>query len=585
MSTTTVPDYSQQFAVLFKGNPQAYTQFMAIVANSKLLLSLLDTFFKDNTKSDGTRGLGTIMVSGSAGDPTESPDETATSGIVISISQSLIDNYLTGPKANATTMAFFADALAHELGHALLPNGQGNPAKAADPDAAIQAGILAEGAAAVSEYVVAEELGLKQRGKPAQFSDTNGGLTATLTNSNLINWQQDTSIGALEEEPQLSAEESLAGSIYQNYAPSGSGNSTYKTNWLAEWSAANLLGPLGNIDLANIQKDAVTEGGNSVSGWSITGNNVQLQAGAAGATIATVAGEMLSFSATWSPQDEITNEVETVTLGIASTIVGGHYANDVVYGLPGTDTYYIGPSVGGSSNTIVCNPSGAGAIYEGGLGSTNLLGTAPIHQVAPNVWSDGQQQYQFIPLSQIPLADWQGINVGNSGINFLPSLNYSDEIGELVVTNYGNNDGVLKLLGFNLTQAEDSPGGFLGITLPTIVSILPTQGTRPTVPLTAGTSDSFTIGLGVPQTTAQEVAVTLQGASGVDFEVVVNGQTEQIGAGGVFSVAVAADQSSATFSLEDVASGNSSSDLSSGGTLTLSAALAGADLLNLSSYA
>jgi hypothetical protein len=181
MSTTTVPNYSTQFAVLFNGNTNtpAYTQFMAIVAKSPLLLSLLDTFFADNTKSDGkSTGKGVIEISGSPGDPIKNSDETGTSGIVISISQSLINNYLTGPKANATTMALFADALAHELGHALLPNGQGNPANAADPDAAIQVGILAEGAAAVSEYVVAEELGLKQRGEPVQFSDTNGGLTA-----------------------------------------------------------------------------------------------------------------------------------------------------------------------------------------------------------------------------------------------------------------------------------------------------------------------------------------------------------------------------------------------------------------------
>ena len=137
--------YSAQFLQGFGGTGTTFQDFLDFVYQTvdgkpdsarkfPLLVDMITTLFSKG---------GEITINNGQG--------TGTSGLTISIDPSVLPiNPATGT-ANAHPLSFgmLADALAHELGHALLQNGETAPAiiKATNPDQAVQIGETAESGA------------------------------------------------------------------------------------------------------------------------------------------------------------------------------------------------------------------------------------------------------------------------------------------------------------------------------------------------------------------------------------------------------------------------------------------------------
>ena len=128
---------------------------------------------------------------------------------------------------------------------------------------------------------------------------------------------------------------------------------------------------------------------------------------------------------------------------------------------------------------------------------------------------------------------------------------------------------------FNLATAH-SAAGYLGIILPETLSLNATANAgsnSPTPNFIAGSSQSYTLSVDAPSTTAQSITVTLAGASASDFNVFVGNSLIAQNGGGSFNIVLAAGQTNVAFTLKDVTPADGSSDIATGATLQLTASL------------
>jgi len=220
--------YSSNFIAGFgaPGSGKTLDDFLNFIQlNSPLLASLLVSF-KD----------GTITVSGK-GEKLETG--TATIGNTIYVDPSLLPN---GQKA--LSFGMLADALAHELGHALLPDGESDEAAALNPTEAIQLGQKAEGSAVTAEFLVSQQLlaagvpgFLAPDGKPEEYSDRSGGLASSLVGAlGNLKASDFTNLDSIKSHSDfLTAAESIGGAYYTNQRPSANPTITYQTSWVSTW--------------------------------------------------------------------------------------------------------------------------------------------------------------------------------------------------------------------------------------------------------------------------------------------------------------------------------------------------------------
>src|SRR5947209_4470568 len=127
-------------------DPSVVANLAAIVQNNPLLNDLYSQFL-DLRK---TGALPKIVVGAAGGG-------THTEGPTITIDRS----WLPGG-SQPLSYPLLATVLAHELAHAVLPNGHAEGmSQAASPDKSTQIGETAEGQAYITGYVVGIQLGLK----------------------------------------------------------------------------------------------------------------------------------------------------------------------------------------------------------------------------------------------------------------------------------------------------------------------------------------------------------------------------------------------------------------------------------------
>jgi hypothetical protein len=217
--------YSPEFINSFAGSGFTFDQFEQLVAKSALLGNLI-------TVLKNTSG-GKITLSGKdpSGHDLPVSSGTGTIGKVIYIDPMWAKDF--GPQ---NALDWLADALAHELGHALLDNGESDHSNDKNPEDAILTGEKAEGAALASEYIVAKQLRASgdktfQNGKLLiEFSDRTGnkiasalGTLSTLSGGNAQDFSQLNGTAFL-------AASSVAGALYSSNAPSTDKLETYKTS-------------------------------------------------------------------------------------------------------------------------------------------------------------------------------------------------------------------------------------------------------------------------------------------------------------------------------------------------------------------
>jgi hypothetical protein len=135
----------------------------------------------------------------------------------------------------------------------------------------------------------------------------------------------------------------------------------------------------------------------------------------------------------------------------------------------------------------------------------------------------------------------------------------------------GNEADSITIQDFNLATAQSSATGFLGIVLPTSLTL--TAGTDHPASFTAGSVQSYTIATDAPATTGQIITLTLTGAGPSDFEAIVGNDTVQLGPDGTFTVTLPAGQTNLSFGLLDTSTNDGTSDIAAGATLQLSASI------------
>ncbi len=467
----------------------------------------------------------------------------------------------------------FADTLAHELGHAMLPGGRSQFDPAANPDQAIAIGEAAEGDATTTEFLVAQQLRVNgvpgfssPDGNTLMVSDAVGGLGSSMAAALSVNPMNFTNADDVIDSSFWPTAQSIGGPAYAAKSPSTNKAIDYQTLWVSTWFLNTDELPFGSgaILLNTIRADNFKWSGNSTSGWQFTGSNILMSGDGEGGMFKSQLGERVSFTAT-ETGNKIKFGVITLTdpfnlsssgaLLTSSTLIGGELQNEVFQGRAGTDIFEIAPLTG--TSTIVCNPGGLGSILDG-TGSAGAVFTTDNAKKGstPNTWTVGTEQISFKSGSQMDQAP-AGTDL--SGIAF------SSTVGELVIKNFGGATGqTVDLFGFDLAQATH--GGFLGIRLNPKVAINTTD---------AGSSSTqdFAVSTSVPSDGTEMFTVTVSGAIASDFEVKVGNSIAQLGAGGTFSVALAAGQTSVDFSLINDTLNDGSSDIAAGATLTLNASL------------
>jgi hypothetical protein len=151
-------------------------------------------------------------------------------------------------------LLLLADALAHELGHATLVNGNNSFSTALNPDQATQIGEQNEGTALTAEYLVARELpgqfGLvNPQLVPDQYSDPHGNLSASLSAALAdldLNEANIESVDVLDASQFLTNARNIAGPWYAtNGHPSNAPNLNYGQYWVFDWFMLQGVG-LGN---------------------------------------------------------------------------------------------------------------------------------------------------------------------------------------------------------------------------------------------------------------------------------------------------------------------------------------------------
>lgn len=225
---------------------------------------------------------------------------------------------------------------------------------------------------------------------------------------------------------------------------------------------------------------------------------------------------------------------ETLQAGAGSdTLIANSGSDTLRLGGSSDVVDFVFPSAGSVETVIENNGAGIGSIdisgsqIGSGLKSTGL-----------DTWIDqGLNTYQFVP------------NPSSTPAGYYPGVSGSN-IGELKVVTASGNE--IDIWGFDLSQAESSDLGFLGIALPPTVSLNAgsTDGVDPPAPdFTAGSTQSYTVSVDAPTVSAETVTVALTGAPASDFGLVTGTSVIPLNADGTFTVTIPAGQTSASFSL------------------------------------
>ena len=238
----------------------------------------------------------------------------------------------------------------------------------------------------------------------------------------------------------------------------------------------------------------------------------------------------------------------------------GPAGNDTLLGGPGNDTFdFALPTSGALTETIFPYANQQGTLEVSKGNSPSLLGGSI-----------------SAPLQSNTAQSTPGVSKVWTGPDGTTTYTYNVASEQMFITGGVLGSNSIDIHNFNLSAAE-SATGFMGIFLdPNLQqNVTANQGVDPPVGyFIGGSTESFTLSVDAPSTTAQNITVTLSGALASDFEVQVGDQIESIASNGTFNVTLAAGDTNVAYTLIDVTADNGYSDLAQGGTLTLSASLA-----------
>jgi Ca2+-binding RTX toxin-like protein len=244
----------------------------------------------------------------------------------------------------------------------------------------------------------------------------------------------------------------------------------------------------------------------------------------------------------------------------------------------------LGSGTDGPGQLTIPNASTNGR-FEYGLPATGQTATETIvgENNQDTVWVNNGQTYTQLrggAASSVALDTW----VDASGTQYVFSSTAGSSTGSLTITNGilgSNTENSITIDNFNLATAQTA-SGYLGIVLPETLTLNASAnaGVDPPAPnFLQGSSQSYTISVDAPSTTAQTITVTMSGAIPSDFEASVGDTIEQLNSNGTFNVTLAAGETNVAFTLTDVTADNGSSDIASGASLELSASLPNPDTL------
>jgi hypothetical protein len=154
LSTLTYNRWTSAFTAKFNSN-LTLDAFEAVIQQSPLLTDLLNHFS------------GSIDISG-PGKPQVAGTGYSSQHNTIYVDPTILPSG-SGPPYTAQQLA---TALAHELGHALLPHGSVSAVTASDPTQAVNVGLTDEGTAVAAEFAVAMQLSASIAGQLTGFSPT-----------------------------------------------------------------------------------------------------------------------------------------------------------------------------------------------------------------------------------------------------------------------------------------------------------------------------------------------------------------------------------------------------------------------------
>jgi Ca2+-binding RTX toxin-like protein len=244
--------------------------------------------------------------------------------------------------------------------------------------------------------------------------------------------------------------------------------------------------------------------------------------------------------------------------GDGNVLVGGQGAgsagNDTLIGGGNNGTFLVNLPATGSVSETIADATGLGNIVISNAGQFTTLGgsvTNPLTAVAGqmNTWQDSAgTQYVFNAATSQLVISQGALGSGN----------------QVVINNFN----IATATGTN--PFAGSATGFAGIFLPEILNLTAgaNAGVDPPAPnFQAGSTQSYTLSVDAPSTTARTLTVSLSGVNPADFTATVGNQSVQQNSDGTFSFLLPAGETNVSFSLAN------SADVGGAANLQLSAAL------------
>jgi hypothetical protein len=223
------------------------TLFQDLLSQTPLLRSMIDALALAGGQIKlNSPGAGTLTTSTDSGAPLILLDPN--------LLQQLANPKVPQAPGDDKGLLLLADALAHELGHATLVNGNNLLSTALNPDQATQIGEQDEGVALTAEYLVARELPgqfgiVNSQLVPIQYSDPTGNLSASLLSALAdldLNEANIESVDVLDASQFLTNARNIAGPWYATKGhPSNAPNLNYGQYWVFDWFMLQGVG-LGN---------------------------------------------------------------------------------------------------------------------------------------------------------------------------------------------------------------------------------------------------------------------------------------------------------------------------------------------------
>ena len=215
----------------------------------------------------------------------------------------------------------------------------------------------------------------------------------------------------------------------------------------------------------------------------------------------------------------------------------GAVGNDTLVGGSGSDLFVFSLPTSGSASATIDDAGGNGDIALLANGQATVLGGAgsqPLAAVSgtPNTWEDSSGAlYTYDSTTQDLTISGGDVGSGN----------------QIVIDDF-NIEGA--------TGPSAESAGDLGIRLADQISLVSgaTDGMDlPTSDFTAGSSQSYTVSVDAPSESVQTVTVALSGAPASDFGLISGSSVIPLNADGTFTVTIPEGQTSASFSLANIA--------------------------------